>query len=217
MLLYYWNSRYRGDKVTFKKLIIILMITVSLLITMLLGTSYAWYEVRDAYTTFSNVSTYNEDVGLAVVFANTDNISSTVGAPIFESEIDNYSNKTIFSMTPNSELINGRQIAYQISLVNVEIDEELTTTEDLKYSLMENGVQIKTGSFKNFVGDTLVLKDMTVLETLDITYNYEFRLWLQDNGCTIDQINDPTNECESQNDLMGKKISGKIKVSTALK
>lgn len=204
---------------TFKKLIIILTITVSLLITALLGTSYAWYQFDTAVTSFNNVSTYDENVGLAVVFTNSANINSTIEMPILASEVDEYSQKSIFTMTPNSTQIGEREIAYQISLVGIELDEKLTETEDFRYSLVEikNGIskEIINGNFYNFEGNTLILKEMAVIEELDVTYNYEFRLWLQDNGCTLEQIND--GECNDQNDLMGKSFSGKIKVSTALK
>lgn len=221
MLLYYWNSRYRGDKVTFKKLIIILTITVSLLITALLGSSYAWYQFDNAVTSFNNVSTYNENIGLAVVFANTSNINTTIGTPIFSEQIDNYSDKTRFSVTTDSSEINGRQIAYQISLVDIQIDELLTENDYLKYSLIEKGnpQPIKSGNFKNFTGDSLVLKEMTTVNgEQDTTYNYEFRLWLEETSCTLEEFeNGEYNKCSDQSTLMNKNISGRIKVSSALK
>lgn len=220
---------------TFKKLIIILTITVSLLITALLGTSYAWYQFDTAVTSFGDVNTYNENVGLAVIFTNSKNINTTIGMPLLETQVEDYSNKTTFTMTPNSEQINGRDIAYQISLVDIKIAEELTKIADLKYSLIETigdgePTEIKTGNFKNFTGDSLILKEMKTIdvENMDTVHSYEFRLWLQDNGwtleqinCTLEQTNDSNDECSNpeynQNLLIGKKITGKIKVSSAIK
>ena len=45
----------RGDIVTFKRLLIILSFAVTVLIVILLGTSYAWYTFDNAVTSFNNV------------------------------------------------------------------------------------------------------------------------------------------------------------------
>jgi len=205
--------------VTFKKLLIIMTVTVTLVIVMLLGTSYAWYQFDNAVTSFNDVQTFEDNIDLAVVFANDDNINTVVGIPISTSEVEENSSKSYFTMTPSSAVLAQRNVAFQVSLVNIEIDSELTNTDSLKYSLLEtvNGVTstVSSGDFEDFNGDTLVLKPMTVIKTLDTTYSYEFRLWLQDNGCTLEQIS--TGECENQNELMDKKITGKIKVSTGIK
>ena len=86
---------------TFKKLLIILTITVTVLMIALLGTSYAWYQFDNAVTNFDNVQTFSKDIDLATVFANTDNISTTVGVPLTTAQVDEYSSKTLFSITPS--------------------------------------------------------------------------------------------------------------------
>ena len=113
-------------------------------------------------------------------------------------------------------------MAFQISIIDLDIDSELTNTNYLKYSLLEtigNGTTttIASGNFQNFTDNTLVLKQMTKITTFDVAYTYEFRIWLEDNGCTLEQINDPNDSCTDQNDLMGKSFKGKIKVSTIAK
>lgn len=194
---------------TFKKLLIILTITVTVLMIALLGTSYAWYQFDNAVTNFDNVQTFSKDIDLATVFTNTDNISTTVGVPLTTAQVDEYSSKTLFSITPSSSAIGSMQVAYQISLVDLSVDSKLTETEDLKYSLIEKigdgtATTIASGNFYGFNSNTLTLKSMTKITTLDTTYSYEFRIWLQESG-------------GNQNDLMGQKVSGKIKISTALK
>ena len=119
----------------------------------LLGTSYAWYQFDNAVTNFDNIQTFNRE--LSVVFTNTDNINTTVGIPITAAQVDEYSGKTLFTMTPSATLLDGMQVAYQISLVELRIDSELTETEDLKYSLIEkigNGTAttIASGNFYGF-------------------------------------------------------------------
>lgn len=196
--------------VTFKKLLIILTFTVTAVIIMLLGTSYAWYQFDNAVTSFSDVQTFTDGVDdLAVVFTNTDNIGTTVGIPILAAEVADKSEKITFSITPSSTLLSGKDVAYQISLVNLNIDSALTNNTFLKWSLLEtigNGspVTIASGNFKGVTGDTMVLKNMSEIETFDTTYSYEFRLWLEESG-------------GDQNSLMGKSLSGKIKVLTAVR
>ena len=209
---------YRGDSVTFRKLLIILTFTVTMVIVMLLGTSYAWYQFDTAVTPFNNVQTFTDGLDdLAVVFTNDNNINTNLGIPILASEVAEKASKTTFSITPSSTLLSGKEVAYQIELVNLKIDAELTSTSDLKWSLLEtigNGsaTTIASGNFLNFADKSLVLKNTTTIDNLDVTRSYEFRIWLEDNGCTIEQIN--SGVCSSQNNLMGKTVKGIINVST---
>ena len=86
-----------------------------------------------------------------------------------------------------------------------------------KYSLIEtvNGstTTVASGNFQDVNSSSFILKSMTKVNTLGVTYSYEFRLWLEDNGCTLSQINAGT--CENQNELMNKSFRGRIRVSTA--
>lgn len=204
---------------TFRKLLIIMTFVVTAVIIMLLSTSYAWYQFDNAVTSFNNVNTFDGDIDLAVVFTNTNNINTTVGIPLLTSEVEEYSNKNTFTITPSSSTIAGREVAYQISLIDIKIDSELTEVDTLRYQLLEtiNGVTttVKDGNFEHFTDGSLILKNMTEITEFDTTYSYEFRIWLADNGCTLEQVSEGV--CQNQNDLMGKKITGKIKVSTVLR
>lgn len=194
---------------TFKKLLLILSFVVIAIICVLLGTSYAWYTFTDATTSF-NVETMSENVDLAVVFTNDSNISTTVGIPITSEQVDEYASKTTFSITPSSTVIGSRQVAYQIEIADFSIASELKNSSYFKYSLLEtvDGTTktISSGNFSGATGSTFVLKSMSTLNSsdLDKTHSFEFRIWLEESN-------------EAQNDLMGKRISGKIKVSTAIK
>lgn len=189
---------------------------------MLLSTSYAWYQFDNAVSDFGNVETFSDNIELAVIFTNDNNIDTTIGVPLFENQIDELSDKTTFTITPNSEFLANKDVAFQISLIDIKIDPVFTTTTDLKYSLIEKigdgtANEITSGNFSGFTGDNIILKEMTAVTSasLDVTHSYEFRLWLQDNRCTLEQV--MNEECDDQNDLMGKTISGKIKVSTAIR
>lgn len=195
---------------TFKKLLIIFTFVITAVIIMLLGTSYAWYQFDNAYTEFSNVNTFTEGLDdLAVVFTNDDNINTTIGMPLTEEQVEKYSDKTTFTITPSATELSGKEVAFQISLSELEIDSVLTNTTDLRWSLYETigtGVKEKIGegNFNGLTAKNLIIKPMDEIETLGVTYSYEFRIWLHETG-------------GNQNALMGKHLTGKIKVSTAVR
>ena len=59
---------------------------------------------------------------------------------------------------------------------------------------------------------------MKTIEELDVTYSYEFRIWLEEPYCTLEDVNNGLyDKCSNQNELMGKKLTGKINVSSAFK
>lgn len=198
----------RGDIVTFKRLLIILSFAVTVLIVILLGTSYAWYTFDNAVTSFNNVQTFSDNIDTAVVFTNSSNIGTTVGIPILASDVEERSEKTIFTVTPSTTL-SGREVAFQISLIDLKIDSALTGVSSLKYSLLQTvdgtTTTIKSGNFSGVTADSLILSTTTVPSAnLGKTYSYEFRLWLEEDN-------------SNQNALMGKKLEGYIKVNTAIR
>lgn len=198
----------RGDIVTFKRLLIILSFAVTVLIVILLGTSYAWYTFDNAVTSFNNVQTFSDNIDTAVVFTNSSNIGTTVGIPILASDVEERSEKTTFTVTPSTTL-SGREVAFQISLIDLKIDSALTSVNSLKYSLLQTvdgtTTTIKSGNFSGVTADSLILATTTVPSAnLGKTYSYEFRLWLQEDN-------------SNQNALMGKKLNGYIKVNTAIR
>lgn len=195
---------------SFKRLLIILTFVVHAIVIMLLGTSYAWYQFDNAVTTFSELQTFDDSINeLSIIFTNSNNINTVVGVPILAADVAEYSSKTRFTITPNSSYLSGRDVAFQISLIDLVIDKELTEVKDLKYSLLEtigdgSTTTIASGNFKDFSDDTLVLKPMSQVSTFDVTYSYEFRIWLEETGA-------------NQNNLMGKVLAGKIEVSSAIR
>lgn len=204
-----WIVGIRGDNVTFKRLLIILSFAVTVLIVILLGTSYAWYTFDNAVTSFNNVGTFSDNIEVAVVFTNDSNIGTTVGIPITTSEIEEKSEKTSFTITPSTALA-GRSVAIQILLADLKIDSALISVSSLKYSLLQtvDGVTttVKSGTFSGVTASSLILLPSTSISDSDLgkTYSYEFRLWLEEDN-------------SNQNALMGKKLDGYIKVNTAIK
>lgn len=197
----------------FKKFIFVLVITSILAVAGMWGTSYAYY-VSTNGTNF-NVTTANVDTSLTVVFNQSEYMNMKTGVPISASDVDNYASKSVFTILPNNTLLNGYQVAVNISLINIKIDDALKVS-DFKYKLTCNDgsttTNLGSGTGASFTSDVLK-NDSLSLGSLSTsantfnaskTYTCTLRVWLQDSG-------------SSQNNLMNKSFSGLVKVGTAIK
>lgn len=197
----------------FKKFIFVLVITSILAVAGMWGTSYAYY-VSTNGTNF-NVTTANVDTSLTVVFSQSEYMNMKTGVPISASDVDNYASKSVFTILPNNTLLNGYQVAVNISLINIKIDDALKVS-DFKYKLTcsdgSTTTNLGSGTGASFTSDILK-NDSLSLGSLSTsantfnaskTYTCTLRVWLQDSG-------------SSQNNLMNKSFSGLVKVGTAIK
>ncbi len=197
----------------FKKFIFVLVITSILAVVGMWGTSYAYY-VSTNGTNF-NVTTANVDTSLTVVFSQSEYMNMKTGVPISASDVDNYASKSVFTILPNNTLLNGYQVAVNISLINIKIDDALKVS-DFKYKLTcsdgSTTTNLGSGTGASFTSDVLK-NDSLSLGSLSTsantfnaskTYTCTLRVWLQDSG-------------SSQNNLMNKSFSGLVKVGTAIK
>lgn len=197
----------------FKKFIFVLVITSILAVAGMWGTSYAYY-VSTNGTNF-NVTTANVDTSLTVVFSQSEYMNMKTGVPISASDVDNYASKSVFTIFPNNTLLNGYQVAVNISLINIKIDDALKVS-DFKYKLTcsdgSTTTNLGSGTGASFTSDVLK-NDSLSLGSLSTsantfnaskTYTCTLRVWLQDSG-------------SSQNNLMNKSFSGLVKVGTAIK
>ena len=197
----------------FKKFIFVLVITFILAVAGMWGTSYAYY-VSTNGTNF-NVTTANVDTSLTVVFSQSEYMNMKTGVPISASDVDNYASKSVFTILPNNTLLNGYQVAVNISLINIKIDDALKVS-DFKYKLTcsdgSTTTNLGSGTGASFTSDVLK-NDSLSLGSLSTsantfnaskTYTCTLRVWLQDSG-------------SSQNNLMNKSFSGLVKVGTAIK
>lgn len=197
----------------FKKFIFVLVITSILAVAGMWGTSYAYY-VSTNGTNF-NVTTANVDTSLTVVFSQSEYMNMKTGVPISASDVDNYASKSVFTILPNNALLNGYQVAVNISLINIKIDDALKVS-DFKYKFTcsdgSTTTNLGSGTGVSFTSDVLK-NDSLSLGSLSTsantfnaskTYTCTLRVWLQDSG-------------SSQNNLMNKSFSGLVKVGTAIK
>lgn len=197
----------------FKKFIFVLVITSILAVAGMWGTSYAYY-VSTNGTNF-NVTTANVDTSLTVVFSQSEYMNMKTGVPISASDVDNYASKSVFTILPNNTLLNGYQVAVNISLINIKIDDALKVS-DFKYKLTcsdgSTTTNLGSGTGASFTSDVLKNNSLSLgsLSTSANTFNASktytctLRVWLQDSG-------------SSQNNLMNKSFSGLVKVGTAIK
>lgn len=212
----------------FTKLLFVLAVTTTVIFACMWGGTYAWYTANNK--TSVNATTGNLDTGVAVIFTQTEYVNTVTGVPILPADVDDYADKTVFTLVPDSQILNGYETSINISLVNVTVDDSLKIS-DFKYKLDCNdgtrnialnsgtGTDIPEPSTGNPTDGPIILGMIgqssstinlgsltTSAGTLDITKTYTctLRVWLEDTGV-------------SQNDLMNKKFQGVIKVSSVFR
>ena len=186
----------------FKKLLIILGITIALGIGILFGTSYAYYAYKNAESSIGG-STIKETP--TTIFSQTEYLYFKEIMPILDEDRYNYANKNSFSITIGENL-KDYEVGLEISLKDIIMSNELKIA-NYKYELLQNGITISNGNFSNIgTNNNVILMPMTKMNIDDYptTYNYELYIWLSD---------DSTN----QNELMNKSFRAKINVNSATK
>ena len=186
----------------FKKMIILLSVTVSIMLGVLLGVSYGWYAYKNAESTIAG-NTIKE--APSIVFAQTEYIKTTQNMPIYDEDRYRYANKNSFTVNMGENLKNY-EVAIDINLNNIKIAEELKI-ENYKYELLENKKVISSGNFSTIGENTSIkLMPITIMAppTYPYTYAYELYIWLSE---------DETN----QNYLMNKEFGAKIEINSAIK
>lgn len=186
----------------FKKMIILLSITVSITFGILLGISYAWYTYANAETSVKGTTKKELPT---IQFMQTEYIKSTQNMPIYDEDRYKYANKNSFTVTLGENL-SGYETGLQIVLNNINIANELKI-KNYKYELLENKKIISTGDFSNIGEKTSIeLLPMTIINPINYpyTYVYELYIWLSE---------DETN----QNDLMNIPFGAKIEINSAIK
>lgn len=197
----------------FRKLIFVLVITSVLVVSLMWGSSYAYY-TSSGGTNF-NVTTSDLDTSLTVVFNQSEYMNIKTGVPIASSDVDNYASKSVFTILSNSNLLSGYDVLVNISLTDIKIDDALKVS-DFKYKLTCNNgssnTTLSSGSGTNFTSD-VISNDVLLLGSMNTTdgsfdasksYTCTFRVWIEESG-------------SSQNELMNKAFSGLIKVGSAIK
>lgn len=186
----------------FKKLIVVLSITITIIVGFMCSVSYGWYAYANAETNIE--STTLKDIP-TVIFTQTDHIYSKNTTPIYDEDRYNYAYKNSFMVTLGENL-KDYETGIEISLKDIIMSKELKI-ENYKYELVEDGKIVSNGNFKDVANNTsLTIKPMSVVtpNAYPQTYTYDFYLWLSEDE-------------KNQNDLMNKVFSAKINVNSAVK
>lgn len=186
----------------FKKLLLILSITITIIIGIMFGASYAWYaysnaESRVAATAIKDVPT--------IIFSQNEYITDTNTSPIYDEDRYRYANRNSFAITLGENLSNY-ETGIEISLKDIAISNELKIS-NYKYELLQDGTAVSSGDFSNIGSMTnLILVPMKVMKPNNYphTFNYELYIWLSEDGT-------------NQNELMNKKFSAKVNIESAIK
>ena len=184
----------------FKRVIMILNVVTIVLIISLLGFSYAWY-VASNVSTKININTPNSNI-IKTDFATTEYINNTIGVPILASEVATKADKNMFTIIAQDTMT--KKADYNIYIDEIVMDDALKTS-DFKWELLKNNTSVANGDFSS-IGNNTRINLYTTNLTLGATTpdSYELRIWLEETG-------------ENQNNLMGKRFSGRIKIDVYLK
>lgn len=184
----------------FKRVIMILNVVTIVLIISLLGFSYAWY-VASNVSTKININTPNSNI-IKTDFATTEYINNTIGVPILASEVATKADKNIFTIIAQETMT--KKADYNIYIDEIVMDDALKTS-DFKWELLKDTTSVANGDFSS-IGNNTRINLYTTNLTLGATIpdSYELRIWLEETG-------------ENQNNLMGKRFSGRIKIDVYLK
>lgn len=197
----------------FKKLVFVLTIALVLIIGGMWGTTYAYYVSTGGPQV--NITTGDFDTGLAVVFSQNEYINMKTGVPIAAADVNAHASKSIFTLVPDSTLLDDADVAINVSLDNITIDDALKVS-DFKYRFVCNDGTTSTtlvnGNGTDFTSSVMSMGTLSLgsLSTSDNNfdankqYTCTLSVWLQESG-------------NDQNDLMNKKFGGLVKVGIAIK
>lgn len=212
--LWYINNRVNsgGDIVKFRSMILVLTIAFSAIFMTMIGSSYAYYVATDGTTI--DVTTSQMDTGVAVIFQQSQYINVNTGIPIESSAVDTLASKSVFTITPDAEVLSGAEVMLNISIIDIAMSPELRVS-DFKYKLTySDGTSTNSisGDGTDFTDDVISsgYLNLVSLDTTngsfsaDKTYTCTLYVWIEESGA-------------DQSIMMNKKFRGLIKVNTLFK
>lgn len=194
----------------------IIMVCIIVIIAFLISRTYAILNGDTLKDMFSEVIAIDEDAYGETKF-NSNNLDLV---PILDSDVTVREDNVIhISFVVGGSSHNTLdKVIYDISLSKLKIDCNLISPY-LKWKLVKNNVEISSGSldykFDTIDNGRLVLtdtqQDLAKYNKEKVGYDeYDFYMWLSD-SCQSSDINECTTSI-NQDNLMNKKISGKIQV-----
>lgn len=164
----------KNNKSTIK---IIISLILLILLTFLLGYTFAYFTVRVKGN--ENPTTVNVNSGvLKIDFETSEYINNNVGELIKDEEKEQKADTTNFTISHNIQ--SKGKARYSLALDDINISDNLKSP-DFKWELLKNNEVINSGNFAN-IGKQTSLTLTNTLQDLDQnqTDSYTFRIWLSE-------------------------------------
>lgn len=207
----------------FRKLMLVLTFAVSLIFVTIMGATYAYYN-----NTFGSVdiSTGKKEDTLNIVFRDSDYLDLHTGIPILSEEVETEASKISFSLNPTNNITEGYDVSASLFLSDIEIDDELKTS-DFKYRLVCNNIvtyndgttnsgndQVFEGNFMDLKGDYLNIANLSSTSSGNDIFviNYGDNIVSQKYECTLYIWLEES--LSSQNNLMNKHFATNVMVDS---
>ncbi len=179
------NKKKRNSK-------IILIVIISIMV-LLIGSTLAYLIV----TNKGNDKDYITMDNIDIEYVDGESIrNNDLQIPMNEDEVLKYAPKHEFSVRNN----NNKEVYLRFKLTNLNIDKEIYSDSNLRYSLYHNDDKIGGGSFEAYDEKTKELILLTnIKQNASSEENYQLYIWIRDNG-------------GNQNHFLNMNLDGKIKV-----
>ena len=200
----------------FRKLMLVLTFTVSIIFVTVIGATYAYYTISGGSL---DITTSSDDSAASVVFNNSDYIDLNTGIPISSTDVETKASKTTFTITPTATAISDYDIMVSIGLANISIDSELLVSA-FKYRLVcassvTGTEQIFNGNASSFTGENYTIANLSTTgvgnnnfyvdaNASNQNYSCSLYIWLEESG-------------SNQNSLMNKHFGANVAVDSTLK
>lgn len=180
-----------------RKVLIIISSIVVVLISVVIGITYAWYQIQSAKTELDVQSVSNIDVSYTGDF----DIYSSTGIPIRDEDIEIYASCSDFGVIVNTIPPKGTKYSTSISINNIIIADELKNAY-FKWRLYHENEIVNSDDFSGIGSNTsLYLYKEDFLRTK--TSNYRLCIWISESD-------------SDQSLMMNKNFVGKIDLTTAI-
>lgn len=200
----------------FRKLMLVLTFTVSIIFVTVIGATYAYYN-----TTSGSIVGTTGNVGnpINVVFNNSDYVDFNTGIPISSSDVETKASKTTFTLIPNNAIINDYDISVGIMLSNIDIDNALKVS-DFKYRLdcthsVTGNTQTFTGNATSFTGNSYTIASLSTTNSGNNIFYIDTNANSQSYSCTLYLWLEES--FVNQNSLMGKHFGANIQIDSMMK
>lgn len=202
--------------VKFKKLMLVLAFTISIIFVTVVGATYAYYNTVGGSL---NVTTATFNGGIVTVFNDSNYVDFNTGIPITSGEVSTKASTATFTLTPSSEVVSDYDVDVSINFSDIDIDNSLKVNS-FKYRLkcvnsITSAEQIFNGTASSFTGTSYTIASLSSTANGNNNFYIDRNANSQSYSCTLYVWLEETNE--NQNALMGKHFGANIEINSVMK